>query len=262
MDVPPQSLSMRFSMSVSPRAFGHALVVFVVLVGFCALSSAAEIFSENFAEGYKRGPLVGQQGWQQAVEPSSPVVFDTEGLYGHDGWAVTSGKSGGANDFAMKVIPNPGLTGKEKIVVEITASLGRDSKAGRSITVSFGSKPMEKGLGLSFLPTGHIGAFFRDGWARTDTADDPSNLVPMALQNGDTFVLRSIWNLADHTVSLAVKNLTSGEQQFRPVLFSGADKRATADLGDASTFPDWDKICLRFTGTKGVRLYTVQIFTE
>ncbi len=223
----------------------------------CPLASAGEIFNEDFSTGYERGKLVGQNGWAETVDPSSPAVFDTEGRYGRDGWAVTASRKASSNDFALKAITNPKLESDSRIVVEIIASRATEGDAGCGVAFGFGAKEMDKVIGIS-----QRNAYFRDGWGgeQSAIATDGSDWNDFGTE--DIVVLRSVWDLGTGTATLEMKNLSADETDFTPLYFDEAQTQTTIDIGDMSGIASWDKVFIRITGTKQARLYSATITVE
>ncbi len=221
---------------------------------------AGEVFSENFASGYERGKLVGQNGWSDFEKnPSSPIVYDTEGRFHSDfSWAVISSKPTSSDDWALKTIPSPNLEGVENVVVEIVASRILHPKgAGSHVMFGYGAKLMDKGICLS-----HEGIYFRDGWGRMEYAIDANGEKWNNYDSQDVVFVRSVWNLKDNTVSLAIKNHSRGETEFTPLFFDKEQKQSTIDFGVQSPLDKWNQVFIRTNGFKGSQLFQAKISTE
>lgn len=233
---------------------------------YLAFSAERTIFSEDFKSGFNVGPLVKQNGWEEAVDSdSSPMVLDSGGQLSGGGMFVTTSKNDHSNNFATKTIQYPSMGSDDKLVIEITASVSSDGRTASSVTFGFGSKPMEKTIGLLVHPSlDQQGAFFRDGWNRTEAAVLPTTARWDALFSGDVLVLRSVWDLAKGTATLAVKNLTQGEETFKPLFFDQAQTQSTIDLGDISNAADWNMAFLRLTGIRQTQacIYSVKVSLE
>jgi hypothetical protein len=221
---------------------------------------ASPVFQETFDSGYDQGPLAGQNGWEAwEKSPSSPVVADTMGKRHPDfNWAVTCKASSSSDDYAVKVIPAPQLRPDGKIVVEITATREFHPRgAGNGVTFGFGTKVMDKAIGL-----GHLGVFFRDGWGGTTHAVDASGSDWNDFGSREVVVLRSVWDLSANTASLSIKNLSLGETEFTPLYFDREQTRTTVDLGPIGDLASWNQFFIRTTGTKGAMLFDAKVSVE
>lgn len=215
---------------------------------------AGEVYAEDFNSGYKRGPLVGQENWVEAIDPSSPIVFDTFGEFGHEGWALTSSEKASSNNFAMKKLSEVAPP-DDRIVVEMIASRGISGDFGCGVALGFGAEPQDKTIGIS-----QVGVEFRDGWGRTEKALAEDGSDWNDFDSGDIIVLRSVWDRQAGTADLAIKNLTREETEFTPLFFDAAQTKATVDLGESES--KWNTVYVRLTGTKQARLYSASITTE
>jgi hypothetical protein len=240
--------------------FSALCFCFLTTVALCFPLHAEEIFHEDFNVGYDRGRLVGQNGWTDwEKNPSSPVVYDTEGRIHPDLlWAVTCSKRTSSDDWAQKIIFTPQLTPDDKLVVEITATRElHPQDAGNGVTFGFGGTLMDKAIGL-----GHQGVFFRDGWGGTVYAVGFDGEYWNDFGSKEVLVIRSVWDLAAGAASLAVKNLSQAETEFTPLYFDKEQTRSTVELGHLSPLDSWNQVFIRTTGTKGALLFDVRIKRE
>ncbi len=221
---------------------------------------ASPVFHETFDPDYEPGLLVGQHGWESWENtPSSPVVHDTMGNVHPDfAWAVTCRGRSSSDDWALKSIPAPKLEPDSKIVVEITATRELHPQgAGNGVTFGFGTKVMDKAIGL-----GHQGVFFRDGWGGTTYAVGTDGEGWNDFDSSEVVVLRSVWDLGANTASLSIKNLSVGETEFSPLYFDKEQRQSTVDLGPVGDPDSWSQVFIRTTGTKGAMLFDANVSVE
>jgi hypothetical protein len=221
---------------------------------------ANDVFFEDFSTGYEHGRLVGQNGWEEfANTPNSPVVVDTEGRRHADfGWAVAASRPGSADYWAQKAIPAPESENPGSVVIEIVVCpFIHPQGAKSSIMFGYGVKLMDKGIGMS-----DKGVFFRDGWGHTDWAIDHHGEMWNDYDSQDVVSLRSVWNLLENTVSLAIKNHTRDEADFTPLFFDREQKQSTVGLGVWAPLDEWQRVCIRVNGARGSMLFQARISTE
>ncbi len=205
------------------------------------------VFVETFDAGYAEGFLGGQNGWVGTGLKPTPIVIQSDG----GEW----GLSGCKGDHMAKRNQDLHLRPDDTLVLEATVSLPAD----QSFSVLFGvgqatDYDMTACFGVSQKGVMVRGATYGGGTTiAVDSSGKPADF------SGQKIAVQSKWNLRTGKASVSVKNISSGETEFKPCFFNKEQTQAEASLADRSGLTTWSEIFIRIGGGSDIRVHDLRI---
>ena len=208
------------------------------------------LFFEDFSNNYQEGFLANQNGWIGSRLHTPPVIVKSE-----SGWHVSPLRHG-TNHKVEKVIEKLDLSGDEVVYLEMVAQADPSNKYG----LHFGVGTAELGKA-----TPHVGLWSRGlnirGLKKGRSLAMSTEGEPV-FTGSDRVVVRSIWDLEQGTAQLFLKNLSEGEEEFKPIYFDAEQTQLTAPLGDTSRVSDWGKVYLGIHGTANCKIESLSVYVK